>query len=510
MPPVPPPPTDAKPAESETQAENKPAASLAMPPVGPPRPQHRPSRRIAPATAPTPEDERGTRTIEDVDREIDQAMGRDSTRKLPDINLKKAWDDEIEAELAAAMQGFESASYETRSQPRRAHTADRAHVDKANLGQEEPARPGTIKARVVAIRGNNIFVDVGGKSEGVLPISQLKDQTPEIGAILEVVRERFDPKEGLLRVSLPNAAVEATWENLKKGVIIEVRGTKVTKGGLEVDAHGIRGFMPISQIDLNRVEDAAPYVNQKLKVLVTEANPRERNLVVSRRDFLEKERAELRQKTWAELAEGQVRSGVVRNLKPFGAFIDLGGVDGLIPIGEMAWGRIKDPSEVLSLGQEVEVQVLRIDRDLNKVTLGLKQLKASPWDDLEDRIAPGRTVKGKVTRIMEFGAFVELEPGIEGLIHISELANKRVFRVKDFVQEGQEVEVRVLKIDYDTQRIALSLKPEPQAPKTDVPAEDEPEDAAAAAVAAPRPERKIPLKGGLGDRDPNPFGKPPR
>jgi small subunit ribosomal protein S1 len=448
-----------------------------------------------------------TRSVEDVDRELDAALARPAARSEREVNFKRQWDDDLEAELQEALEGFDASSLTARNKAPRTRAQDRAHVEKADVGQEGRDRPGTQKAKVVAIRGSSVFVDMGAKSEGVLPLDQFGDVPPTVGQMLDVVFEKFDAKEGLLKVSLPNAAVEASWENLRTGVIVDVRVTKVLEGkGLEIEAGGIRGFMPISQIELDRVEDLKPYLNERLRSMVTEANRRERNLVVSRRSFLDKEREEKREKTWKELEEGQTRTGTVRSLKPFGAFVDLGGVDGLIPIGEMAWGRIKHPSEIVSLGMEVEVKILKLDRELNKVTLGLKQLKESPWDRIEDRFSVGEIVKGKVTRLMDFGAFVELESGLEGLIHISELSNKRVFRVKDFVSEGQDVDVKIVKIDHDTRRIGLSMRiemPKLAEPETEEGAEDD-------TPPATKPERKVPLKGGLGDRDPNPFAMPPK
>ena len=266
---------------------------------------------------------------------------------------------------------------------------------------------------------------------------------------------------------------------------------------------GIRGFLPIGQIEIGRVEDASIYVGHKFKVTVTEANQREKNLVVSRRDLLEQERAEAREKTWKELEEGQTRSGVIRSVKDFGAFVDLGGVDGLLHIGDMSWTRLKDVGGLVKPGDKVEVKILKIDRTTQKVSLGLKQLTPSPWDLAEDKYERGMTLKGKVTRLMDFGAFVELEPGIEGLIHISELSPNRVRRVSDIVKPEQEVEVRILKIEPDVKKIALSLKPLPNAAPE--PEEEEEEDT----PPAPKPERKVPLKGGLGDTDPNPFSRKP-
>ncbi len=361
--------------------------------------------------------------------------------------------------------------------------------------------PGARTGKVISVRGKCIFVDLGGKSEGILSVTDFEEgQLPEPGSSIDVVVERFDPEEGVQILRLKGAAIDADWTNLKKGVTVEARVTKTIKGGLEVDVDGIRGFLPISQIDLSRVEDAASYVNQKFKAIVTEANQRDKNLVISRRELLEQERAEQREKTWATLEEGQIRDGVVRSIKDFGAFVDLGGVDGLLPIGEMSWSRVSKVDEMVKTGDLVKVKVLKIDRVARKLTLGLKQLTPSPWEVASEKYPRGMMVKGKVSKIMDFGAFVELEPGIEGLIHISELSPTRVRRVADIVKPAQEVEVRVLKVEPEVKRIALSLLPA----KGVTPAAEEEEEEDAdddETPLPPRPEPKIPLKGGLGDRE---------
>jgi small subunit ribosomal protein S1 len=345
----------------------------------------------------------------------------------------------------------------------------------------------------------------------VVPLEQFGEAPPAVGETVEVVFDRYDKEEGLLVMSRQGAAVAATWANLKKGLIVEARVTKTIKGGAEVEVNGIRGFLPISQIELAHVENAGDYVNQKLRCVVTEANAREKNLVVSRKELLEQERAAKREKTWAELEEGQTRTGVVRSIKPFGAFVDLGGVDGLILVQNLAWGRVNDPSEVVKTGQEVEVKVLTIDRNTQRISLGLKQLKESPWDTLKQRFHVGQYVSGKVTRLMEFGAFVELEPGIEGLIHLTELGPRKVFRVKDVVQPEQQVDVRILKIEPELKRISLSLKPAPGAlPKTEGEEEEDDPEAGGPPPSEVKARFDLPLKGGLGDRDPNPFSSPPR
>ncbi|HYT91546.1 MAG TPA: S1 RNA-binding domain-containing protein, partial [Gemmataceae bacterium] len=290
------------------------------------------------------------------------------------------------------------------------------------------------------------------------------------------------------------AAIEADWSTVAVGQIVEARVTATNKGGLSVEINGIRGFMPISQIDLYRVENAETYVNQRLLCEVTEVDPVERNLVVSRRNLLEREREEMREKVWAELAEGQTRTGIVRSVRDFGAFVDLGGVDGLIHVSEMSWQRVQDPTTIVQPGQSVKVMVLKIDREKRKVGLGLKQLTASPWDNIGDRYAHSHVVKGTVTRLMDFGAFVELEPGVEGLIHISELAPQRVYRVSDIVKPGQEVQVMILSVDPAQRRIGLSLKAALKAPEP----VEEPEEEEEVEVKPPRP-RTTPLRGGIGD-----------
>jgi small subunit ribosomal protein S1 len=347
------------------------------------------------------------------------------------------------------------------------------------------------KGKVLAIRGPDVFVDVpGGRSQGVLPASQFPDGPPPVGSEVEFHIEGYDAANGLLILARQGAAQTADWSSVAVGMIVEARVTDTNKGGLAVDVNGIRGFMPISQIDLYRVEDTQQFVNQRLRCLVIEVKPSERNLVVSRRALLEKEREENREKLWNELAEGQVREGVVRSIRDFGAFVDLGGVDGLLHISEMSWTRIKDPSAVVHTGQTVKVIVLKIDRERRKVSLGLKQLTSSPWDNVESKYPAHSVVQGKVTRLADFGAFVELEPGVEGLIHISELAPQRVRRVGDIVQSGQEVQVMVLNLDPAQRRISLSLK---AALQQEEPA-DEPEGEAAA-----EPRREIPLRGGIGN-----------
>lgn len=402
-------------------------------------------------------------------------------------NRLKSLDADIEDELAEAMGGLSDKELF-------AETAGSPEPSRGQPGQVEKRK----KGRVLAIRGGDIFVDVpGGRSQGVLPARQFPEGPPAVGTELEFHIEGYDAANGLLVLALEGAAQTADWSSVAVGMIVEARVTDINKGGLAVDVNGIRGFMPISQIDLYRVEDTQQFVNQRLRSMVVEVKPSERNLVVSRRALLEKEREENRGKLWQELAEGQVREGIVRSARDFGAFVDLGGVDGLLHVSEMSWTRVKDPSSVVKPGQSVKVVVLKIDRERRKVSLGLKQLTASPWDDIESKYLVSSMVKGKVTRLMEFGAFVELEPGVEGLIHISELAPQRVRRVGDVVQPEQEVQVMVLNVDATQRRISLSLKAALPEEGQDDAAADEADGETETDVKKHRP-RTTPLRGGIG------------
>jgi len=397
-----------------------------------------------------------------------------STLSLKDL------DEEIEGELEAALAGISD--------------QDLAGGEQAPAKtQTEGEAPGK-KGKIISIHGPDVFVEVpGGRSQGVLPLAQFPEGPPKLGTEVDIHIEGYDSANGLLILTRRGAAVVADWSSIAVGQTVEARVTGVNKGGLSVEINGIRGFMPISQIDLYRVENAEPYVNQRLLCLVTEVNPHERNLIVSRRDLLEREREEKREKMWQTLAEGQVHEGVVRSVRDFGAFVDLGGVDGLLHISEMSWSRVQDAASVVQPGQPIKVVVLKVDKDKRKISLGLKQLLASPWDNIEEKYHHGKIVAGKVTKLMEFGAFVELEPGIEGLIHVSELAPQRVRRVGDIVQQGQEVQVMILNVDPEQKRISLSLK---AAILDEAPAEEEQSETASPEPAKPR---TTPLRGGIGD-----------
>lgn len=415
-----------------------------------------------------------------------------TSSKVPSLQHEQAYgfgkkiddfDEEMERQLQEAMSGMSDKDLYGEPAPQ------------ARRGKASPD-DGPKKGKVFRIHGQDVFIDLpGGRTQGVLPLLQFPDGPPALGTEIEITIEGFDNANGVMLLSRKGAAVEADWSSVAAGMTVEARVVETNKGGLSVDVNGIRGFMPISQIDLYRVEDATQFVNQRLLCVITEVDPVERNLVVSRRALLEKQREEMREKVWSELAEGQIREGIVRSVKDFGAFVDLGGVDGLLHVSEMSWQRVQDASTLLQPGQAIKVVVLKIDHERRKVGLGLKQLTASPWDTIGEKYHTGDVVNGKVSRLMDFGAFVELEPGIEGLIHISELALQRVFRVGDIVKPGQEVQVKVMSVDPAQRRISLSLKAAQV--KEPEPVEEESEEELDIPVKPSRP-RTTPLRGGTG------------
>ncbi len=286
--------------------------------------------------------------------------------------------------------------------------------------------------------------------------------------------------------------------------MVDVRVTGHNTGGLECEVNHIRGFIPVSQIALYRVEDLAQFVDQRFTCLITEANPERRNLVLSRRAILEREQEEARQQMLASLQPGQIFDGVVRKLMDFGAFVELGnGVDGLLHVSQLAWGRVKHPSDVLNEGQAIKVRVEKVNPETGKISLAYRDLQESPWTAAASKYPPNTVARGTVTKLMDFGAFVEVEPGVEGLVHISELSHKRVFRCSDVVKEGQEVEVMVLSVDAAARRMSLSMK-ELSAPPEPEKKEEAPGEPAPSTRKKSKPTG--PLLGGIGRKTSDRFG----
>ncbi len=312
---------------------------------------------------------------------------------------------------------------------------------------------------IVGFSDDEIFLEFDAKSQGVLPRTQLDSKEPvELGKRLEVVVDRFDRDSGLLLVRRKGAVQRASWTNLSVGMIVEGKVTGLNKGGLEVDLHGIRGFMPGSQVDIHPMRDISLLLGQTVRCEVIELERKHKNVLISRRKLLEHEREQARATLKTELAVGQIRRGVVGTITEYGAFVDLGGLDGLIHIRDVSWGQVEKVSDVLTPGQEVEVKVLRIDSKRERVSLGLKQAQPDPWQHAAARYAAGATLKVRVVRLADFGAFAELEPGVEGLIPVSEMAWHRVQRPSEVVSAGDIVDVKIMRVEPERRRIALSIR----------------------------------------------------
>lgn len=325
-----------------------------------------------------------------------------------------------------------------------------------------------VTGTIVRIDHDEVLLDIGYKTEGVIPARELsikKDIDPEdvveLGDEVEALVVTKEDKEGRLILSKKRAQYERAWgdvEQIKEADgIVEGTVIEAVKGGLIVDI-GLRGFLPASLVEMRRVRDLTPYIGQQIKAKVLELDKNRNNVVLSRRQYLEETQSEVRETFMAQLQKGQIREGTVSSIVNFGAFIDLGGVDGLIHVSELSWKHIDHPSEVVKVGQKVTVEVLDVDLDRERISLSLKATKEDPWQRFARTHVPGQIVKGKVTKIVQFGVFVAVDDGIEGLVHISELADRHVNNPATVVAQGEEIFVKVIDVDLDRRRISLSLK----------------------------------------------------
>ena len=454
------------------------------------------------------------------------------------------------------------------------------HDKEAPAATDPVGTKNTRHGRIVSMNKDDAFVDFGGKSQGIISMIQFAEE-PKVGDEFDFLVDKYDTREGLLLLKLRGSlATSVTWDTLEVGQIVEGVVTKANKGGLELEVKAMRAFMPAGQIDMYHVPDLEQFIGQKMTAEVTQFEARAKNLVLSRRNVIEREREESKKKLLLELEEGQIRRGTVRNVMDFGAFVDLGGVDGLLhvsemtfkrgrhsatefvkvgdvldvkvtkidketgklslslkqalgtdpwaeadvkyavgseltgrvtkvesfgafieveegmegllPVSEMSYQRIRHPSDIVKEGDTLKLVVLSVDPTQRRISFSLKQAGPDPWKTAAERYGVGQTIDGKVTRTADFGAFIELEPGLEGLVHISELSNQRVRSASDIVKIGQDVSVRVLEIDTEGRRISLSMRQNPtKATGSSI-------VAAPAAPAVPTVKKKRPaLRGGL-------------
>ena len=316
--------------------------------------------------------------------------------------------------------------------------------------------------RILEIQPQVVLVDIGYKSEGVIPVSEFEDEEIEVGKEIEVLLERLENDEGMIVLSKEKAAHKQNWDKIVKvfhdGGLVKGKVKTVVKGGLMVNV-GVEAFLPGSQIDIIPPKDLTEYVGNIYEFKIVKINDERKNVVLSRREVIEAERAEQRQAFLQEVNAGDEVEGFVKNITDFGAFIDLKGMDGLLHITDMSWGRVNHPSEMLTIAQPIKVQILEVDKEKERVSLGLKQMTPNPWEDIENRFPVGDQVKGKITKLVPYGAFVEVAVGVEGLIHVSELSwTKRITRPSDVLELGQEIESVVLGINIEEQKISLGVR----------------------------------------------------
>jgi len=325
-----------------------------------------------------------------------------------------------------------------------------------------------VRGKVVRVDKDEVLIDIGYKSEGVIPVSELSirrsvnpSDEVNIGDEIDALVMTKEDADGRLILSKKRARFEMAWKRIEQaaesGEPVEGTVIEVVKGGLILDL-GVRGFLPASLVDIRRVQDLDEFMGQTLRCKVIELNRSRNNVVLSRRAVLEEERKEMRQAILDRLSPGDVVTGTISNIVDFGAFVDLEGIDGLIHISELSWSHVNHPSELLEIGQEVQVKVLDIDRERQRISLGLKQTQSDPWQQVIDSYDQGDVVDGKVTKVVTFGAFIEIVPGVEGLVHISELAQHHVENPREVVAQGDTVKASIIEMDPERRRLSLSLK----------------------------------------------------
>ena len=331
-----------------------------------------------------------------------------------------------------------------------------------------------VNGRVANIVGDKVIVDIGYKSEGEIPLDEWREEGvdnpvfPKVGDEVQVLLDSVEDESGTIQLSFRKARRQREWESIiqkhKEGDVVDGLVTKKIKGGLLVNI-GVNVFLPASQVDIRRPPDIGDYIGRTIQCKILKIDEPRRNIVVSRRKLLEDQREEMKRNLLSEIAAGQVRKGIVKNIADFGAFVDLGGIDGLLHITDMTWGRISNPHEIVRIDQPIEVYIISVDRDREKIALGLKQKTASPWSSVQDKYPVGSKHMGEVVNVMSYGAFVKLESGIEGLVHISEMSwTKRINHPSELVSVGEQVEVQVLNIDREREKIALGLKQKETSP----------------------------------------------
>jgi ribosomal protein S1 len=326
-----------------------------------------------------------------------------------------------------------------------------------------------IKGKIVMITKDELIINIGYKADGIVPRDEINmESSSDLNKVFAVDEEveamviKKDNGEGNVLLSLKRMAAKQNWTDLEDAYegkqIISVKVNRVVKGGMTAYFDQIRGFIPASHVDVKFVDNLEKFIGQDIDVEVIEFNRKKNKIIFSRKKLMQKELTVKVEEAWANIEIGKTMSGIVRRFTEFGAFVDLGGIDGLLHVSEISWGKVDKPKDVLKKNQEIEVKILEFNRADNKVSLSMKQLSENPWNIVQDKYLIDETYTGKVTSLTDFGAFVELEPGLEGLVHVSQISNERVEKPSDVLTVGQEVEVKVLEVDNENNRIKLSMK----------------------------------------------------
>lgn len=379
------------------------------------------------------EAEKAAREKAELDREIAEALGDQSVEDLVD-------------ESVAQETAKQNDTAETRPEKKAAKPEPTIHHDMR-------------RGRISAIRGDDVFVDLtGDKMQGIVPLTQF-DRQPRVGSIMDFVVDRVDNEQGLVFLSREGAVSRATWEQLQSGAVVEARVIASNKGGLDLEmVGGIRAFMPASQVDMKHIDNFDKFIGERLQAVVQEIDRKSKRVVLSRRQYLEMQRERAKEQAFEKLSPEQVLQGTVTSVVDFGAFVDLGGVDGLVHVSDLSHQHVKKPSDVVKVGDQVEVKILKIDPEKGRISLGMKQVQPDPWVQAAADIKPGENLSGRVVRTANFGAFVEVSPGVEGLLPLSEMSWKRIGRAEEVCKEGDIVHVQVLNFDPGNHKITLSLK----------------------------------------------------
>ncbi|MBR6030303.1 MAG: bifunctional 4-hydroxy-3-methylbut-2-enyl diphosphate reductase/30S ribosomal protein S1 [Clostridia bacterium] len=403
-----------------------------------------------------------------------EEIGMTAGASTPDDSLK---------EVVTLMTDIENINQVTPEEPKEEAKNDFMAEVEATL-QTKPRSGQVVTGTVVQVNDEEVCVNINYKSDGICKRSDLSDQDVKVGDQIEVEVIKVNDGEGNVVLSQRNIVNRKAWEALMEkynaGEYVDGVGKEAVKGGLLADVGGVRAFVPASQLAPRYVEHIEDFVGKNMRLKVIEVNEQKKRIVASRKQVMQEETAARKKEAWDRLEEGIVIHGIVRRLTDFGAFVDVGGVDGLVHITDLSWGRIKHPNEVVKPNQEIDVKVLSLDRERERIQLGYKQLLPRPWDNAAEKYPVGAIVEGKVVRLATFGAFVELEPGLDGLVHISQCALTKIAKVEDAVQEGQIVRVKVINVDTEAKRISLSIRQvledeafEADAGDFDLPAEDE-------------------------------------